>query len=91
MNTDISRVEQYKKHDNDSGSPEVQIALLTARVVQLTEHLKRNHKDYACQRGLQLVLGKRLKLMKYLFKKDRESFDRVCAELGIREKLSRRI
>ena len=89
LNTDISRVAEYKRHENDSGSAEVQIALLSARVTQLTEHLKQNRKDYACQRGLQQVLAKRMKLMKYLFKTDRTAFDRVTSELGIREKLSK--
>ena len=91
LNTDISRVAEFKRHEKDSGSSEVQIALLTSRVAQLTAHLKENRKDYACQRGLQQILARRKKLMKYLFSNDRAAFDRVVAELGIREKLSKQI
>ena len=69
--TDLSRIPQYKRHDTDTGSPEVQIARLTARVTQLTEHLKANKKDFACERGLKQILGRRKRLLKYLYKHDR--------------------
>lgn len=62
----------------------MQVAQLSARVRHLTEHLKANKKDYACERGLRGILGQRTRLLKYLYKKDQQSFARCVRELEIR-------
>lgn len=64
--TDLSKVPQYKRHDSDSGSAEVQIARLSARVLQLTEHLAEHKKDFSTRRGLLTVLSKRKQMLLYL-------------------------
>jgi small subunit ribosomal protein S15 len=74
----------FRKHEKDTGSTELQIAQLSARVRHLTEHLKRNRKDYACERGLRGILGQRTALLKYLFKTDQESFARTVRQLQIK-------
>lgn len=63
-------IEEFKLHDADTGSPEVQIAILTTRIRELTEHLKVHKKDYHSQRGLMKMVGKRRRLLKYLRLKD---------------------
>ena len=75
---------KYGKGVNDSGSPEAQIALFTHRITHLTEHLKKNRKDYATQRNLQLLVGKRRRLLKYLINKDIFRYRNIIKELGIR-------
>lgn len=71
-NIDLSRVAEYSRQEGDTGSPEYQVARLTARVAQLSPHLQANRKDYSAKRGLQAVLTQRKKLLQYLFKQDRE-------------------
>ena len=66
------------------GSTSVQIALLTARIFQLSEHLKKNKKDYASQRGLSILLGKRKRLLKYLSLKESTAYENLILSLGIR-------
>jgi len=75
---------QFKQHDNDTGSPEVQIALLTARINQLTEHLKEHKKDHHSRRGLLMMVGQRRRLLNYLSKKDITRYREVVAKLGLR-------
>jgi len=75
---------QYKLHDTDTGSPEVQIALLTERINHLTEHLKVHKKDFHSRRGLLKMVGKRRRLLDYLTKTDIESYRQIIAELGLR-------
>lgn len=70
-NVDLSKVPAFAQHEKDVGSTEVQIARLTARVEQISSHLKTNRKDYSGQRGLQQVLSQRKKLLQYLFKSNR--------------------
>lgn len=65
-NIDLSKVENYKRTESDTGSTEVQIARLSARIEQLTLHLSQHKKDFSCRRGLEIVLGQRKKLMAYL-------------------------
>ena len=77
-------VEGYKTHERDTGSPEVQIALLTARISQLTEHLKEHKKDHHSRRGLLLMVGQRRRLLNYLSKKDIERYRAVISKLGLR-------
>lgn len=70
-NIDLTKVPSLARHENDVGSTEVQVARLTARVQQISSHLKSNRKDFSGQRGLQQVLNQRKKLLQYLYKKDR--------------------
>lgn len=77
-------VKEYGKTDTDTGSPEVQIALMTYRIRELTEHLKVNKKDHHSRRGLFMLIGKRKGLMNYLQKKDIEGYRDLIAKLGIR-------
>ena len=77
-------VSEYKKHDNDTGSPEVQIALLTARINQLTDHLKEHKKDHHSRRGLLMMVGQRRRLLNYLSNKEINRYREVVAKLGLR-------
>lgn len=81
---DMSRVPEFKTHGTDCGSPQYQIARLSARVQQLTKHLQTHKKDYACERGLKKVLATRKRLLRYLYDNDRSEFQRVIKDLGIR-------
>lgn len=72
-------------HENDTGSPEVQIAILTERIAELTEHLKVHHKDNHSRRGLLKMVGKRRNLLNYLAKKDIERYRAIVAKLGLRK------
>ena len=80
-----SIIEANKTHENDTGSPEVQIALLTSRIQNLTEHLKKNDKDHHSRRGLLKMVGQRRKLLAYLQKKDIERYRAIIEKLGIRK------
>ncbi len=75
----------YRQHDTDTGSPEVQIALLTSRITELTEHLKSHKKDHSSRRGLLKMVGRRSSLLKYLTSVDRERYQKVIARLGLRK------
>ncbi len=77
-------IDQFKKHDGDSGSPEVQIALLTERLNTLGGHFKMHGKDHHSRRGLLKMVGQRKRLLAYLKKKDLESYRNLIKELGIR-------
>jgi small subunit ribosomal protein S15 len=78
-------IEKFKTHDNDTGSCEVQIALLTERIVYLTEHFKTHAKDHHSRRGLLKLVGQRRNLIKYLQKKDVTKYRSLIQELGIRK------
>lgn len=78
-------INQYKRHEGDTGSPEVQIAILTSRINTLTEHLKANKNDHHSRRGLLQMVGKRRDLLGYLIKTDIERYRAIIAELGIRK------
>jgi small subunit ribosomal protein S15 len=77
-------IQQYRVHDGDTGSPEVQIALITERVNSLTEHFKQHTKDHHSRRGLLMLIGKRRSLIEYLRKKDTERYRAIIEKLGIR-------
>jgi len=77
-------IAKYRKHDTDTGSPEVQIALLTDRINHLTEHLKAHKKDHHSRRGLLMLVGKRRRFLDYLKNNDVERYRSVIAELGLR-------
>ena len=74
----------YKVNESDTGSPEVQIAILTTRINELTEHLKIHKKDAHSRRGLLLMVGQRRRLLKYLAKKDITRYRTLIKELGLR-------
>ena len=78
-------IEQNKLHDGDTGSPEVQIAILTRRINDLTEHLKIHKKDHHSRRGLLKMVGHRRGMLNYLKKKDIERYRATIAKLGIRK------
>jgi small subunit ribosomal protein S15 len=78
-------VSDYKTHDNDTGSPEVQIALLTRRITELTEHLKTHKKDHSSRRGLLKMVGRRNNLLKYLTREDRTRYQQIIKRLGLRK------
>ena len=77
-------VEQYGTHAADTGSPEVQVALLTERINHLTEHLKNHTKDHHSRRGLLMMVGRRRRLLDYLRAQDVERYRAVIAQLGLR-------
>ena len=77
-------IAKFRKHDTDTGSPEVQIALLTDRINHLTEHLKVHKKDHHSRRGLLMLVGKRRRFLDYLKNNDVERYRTVIAELGLR-------
>ncbi|MCC8129144.1 MAG: 30S ribosomal protein S15 [Clostridiales bacterium] len=78
-------IEANRTHENDTGSPEVQIAILTTRIQQLTEHLKVHPHDNHSRRGLLKMVGKRRRLLDYLAKKDIERYRAIIAKLDIRK------
>ena len=78
-------MEKYAVHEGDTGSSEVQIALLTARINYLTEHLKANKKDFHSRRGLLKMVGHRRRLLSYLYNSDIERYRTIIARLGIRD------
>ena len=80
-----SVIQANKTHENDTGSPEVQIAILTERINQLTEHLKVHKKDNHSRMGLFKMISKRRRLLDYLAKKDIERYRAIIAKLGIRK------
>ena len=78
-------IKKYARSENDTGSPEVQIALLTQRINELTVHLQANKKDHHSRRGLLLMVGKRRGLLDYLMKEDIERYRTIIAELKLRK------
>ena len=77
-------IEKFRQHESDTGSPEVQIALLSDRINHLTEHLKVHKKDHHSRRGLLMLVGKRRRFLDYLKNNDVERYRAVIAELGLR-------
>jgi small subunit ribosomal protein S15 len=78
-------IEDFKTHDGDTGSPEVQVALLTKRINELTEHLKIHRKDHASRRGLLKMVGTRSALLKYVSKTDVARYREIVSRLGLRK------
>ncbi|MBM7581431.1 small subunit ribosomal protein S15 [Caldicoprobacter guelmensis] len=87
MDKELKRqiIDTYKLHENDTGSPEVQIALLTERINHLTEHLKVHKKDHHSRRGLLMMVGRRRALLNYLMKKDIERYRAIVSKLNLRK------
>ena len=78
-------IQEYATHEGDTGSPEVQVALLTARIAYLTEHLKNNKKDHHSRRGLLKMVGHRRRLLSYLYDIDVERYRALIAKLNLRK------
>jgi small subunit ribosomal protein S15 len=78
-------IDQYRRESSDTGSPEVQVALLTARITELTEHLRTHKKDHASRRGLLMMVSKRSGLLAYLRRTDRNRYLAVIGRLGLRK------
>ncbi|MBQ9976253.1 MAG: 30S ribosomal protein S15 [Clostridia bacterium] len=87
MQKDVKQniIESYRTHEKDTGSPEVQIAILTNRINNLTEHLKSNNKDHHSRRGLLKMVGHRRNLLNYLQKKDINRYREIIEKLGLRK------
>jgi len=77
-------IEENRVHGEDTGSPEVQVALLTERITQLTEHLRKHKKDFHSRRGLIKMVGQRRRLLNYLTNLDIERYRSLCQKLGLR-------
>jgi len=78
-------IEKFRLHEKDTGSPEVQIALLTERILQLTQHLRQHRKDFHSHRGLMKMVSKRNRLLRYLAKSDYARYQAVLNALGLRK------
>lgn len=78
-------VDQYKQNDKDTGSPEVQVSIITNRIKYLTEHFKVHRKDFHSKRGLQSLVNKRRKLLKYLRKNSQDRYQALIKNLGLRD------
>jgi small subunit ribosomal protein S15 len=78
-------VSEYKRADKDTGSPEVQVSLITGRIKYLTDHFKTNRKDFHSRRGLQTLVNKRRKLLKYLKRNDSVRYQTLIQSLGLRD------
>ena len=78
-------IAEYARSEGDTGSPEVQVAILTARIQELTDHLKEHPKDHHSRRGLLMMVGQRKGLLNYLMKKDINRYREIIAKLGLRK------
>ncbi len=87
LDTTANVISDYKTHESDTGSPEVQIALLTARITMLTSHFQTHKKDHHSRRGLFLLIGRRKRLLNYLAKTDIERYRALVGRLGIRSRI----
>eukprot|EP00197_Chlamydomonas_leiostraca_P002518 CAMPEP_0202857430 /NCGR_PEP_ID=MMETSP1391-20130828/372_1 /ASSEMBLY_ACC=CAM_ASM_000867 /TAXON_ID=1034604 /ORGANISM="Chlamydomonas leiostraca, Strain SAG 11-49" /LENGTH=135 /DNA_ID=CAMNT_0049536225 /DNA_START=67 /DNA_END=474 /DNA_ORIENTATION=+ len=83
-NIDLSNLSKQARHEKDTGSAEYQIALATARIQQISKHLSTNRKDHAAKRGLISILSQRKSLLQYLYRENRDAYDRLITEFGIR-------
>jgi small subunit ribosomal protein S15 len=80
----LETISKFRQHESDTGSPEVQVALLSERISHLTEHLKSNHKDHHSRRGLLKMVGQRRALLDYLKRKNLERYKQLIETLGLR-------
>jgi small subunit ribosomal protein S15 len=78
-------IQKHRNHDRDTGSPEIQVALLTGRIQELTGHLKQNRNDHAARRGLLKMVGRRTRLLRYLTRVDRSRYQTLISDLGLRK------
>ena len=80
-------IKEYGKNEHDSGSPAVQVAILSARIRELTEHMKAHPKDFHTRRGLLMLVGKRRRLLVYIKNRDINEYRELIAKLGIRDNI----
>ncbi|HYE31767.1 MAG TPA: 30S ribosomal protein S15 [Methylomirabilota bacterium] len=85
MEQKAKTIEQFRVHERDTGSADVQIALLTQRINHLTEHLQRNRKDFSSRRGLLMLVGQRRRLLDYLNSKDNNRYTSITKKLKLRK------
>lgn len=85
MQEKAKTITDFRVHDQDTGSPDVQIALLTERINSLTEHLQKNKKDHSSRRGLLMMVGKRRRLLDYLHLKDESRYQAITKKLKLRK------
>jgi len=78
-------IKDYRRHTTDTGSPEVQVAILTARIRELTEHFKTHTRDHSSRRGLLRLVGQRRRLLEYVKKKDSELYKKIISRLDLRK------
>ena len=78
-------ISEYRRHETDTGSPEIQISVLTARIGELNEHLRTHLKDHAGRRGLVMMVGRRNRLLRYLARTDRTAYQGTIKRLGLRK------
>ncbi len=78
-------IQEYRRHEKDAGSPEVQIAILTTRIAELTEHLRTHKKDFSSRRGLLMMVGRRNRLLRYLARTNRDAYLNTIKRLGLRK------
>jgi small subunit ribosomal protein S15 len=78
-------IKDHRRQEGDTGSPEVQVAILTERVSQLTEHLRTHRHDFSSRRGLLMMVGRRSRLLRYLARKDHDSYRSLIERLGLRK------
>ena len=81
----VELVQDYRRRETDSGSPEVQVAILTERIIGLTEHLRAHKHDYASRRGLLMLVSKRNRHLRYLSRTNRPAYQKLIARLGLRK------
>ncbi|MDA0285038.1 MAG: 30S ribosomal protein S15 [Planctomycetota bacterium] len=81
----LELIGEFKKSDADTGSPEIQVAVLTHRITNLTEHLRANKKDHACRRGLLTLVARRRSLLNYISKQNEDQYKSLIEQLGIRK------
>ena len=80
----VEVIQEYATHEGDTGSPEVQVAILTERITNLTDHLKTHKKDFHSRRGLLIMVGQRRRLLDYVRRKDRSRYESLIKRLGLR-------
>lgn len=81
----VQIIDRYRAHQQDTGSPEVQVAILTQRILKLADHLKIHNKDYDSKRGLLMLVGKRRRLLNYITRHSQEKYQQLIADLGLRK------
>lgn len=85
MSDNINLIKKYQTHKNDTGSTEVQVALLTEKMAQLAKHLKKHAKDSDSRRGLLMMVGKRRRLLNYIKKSDPKKYEKLIKDLGLKK------
>ena len=85
VETKTGLIKDFQRHGTDSGSPEIQIAVITHRIKEITDHLRTHKKDFASRRGLVMMVGKRNRLLRYLAREDRAGYQELIKRLGLRK------